>query len=65
MCILSGCDYLASVPGIGLGKSLKLMKRFNRDPYRVSLHYTKYKLDAELRELRDLESRGPDVASRV
>ena len=24
-----------------------------------------YKLDAESRELRDLESRGPDVASRV
>ena len=23
-----------------------------------------YKLDAESRELRDLESRGPDVASR-
>ena len=39
MCILSGCDYLASVPGIGLGKALKLMKRFNRDPYRVSPHY--------------------------
>ena len=36
MCILSGCDYLASVPGIGLGKALKLMKRFNKDPYRVS-----------------------------
>ena len=35
MCILSGCDYLASVPGIGLGKALKLMKRFNKDPYRV------------------------------
>ena len=25
----------------------------------------KYKLDAESRELRDLESRGPDVASRA
>ena len=24
-----------------------------------------YKLDAESRELRDLESRGPDVASRA
>ena len=37
MCILSGCDYLASVPGIGLGKALKLMRRFNKDPYRVSV----------------------------
>ena len=26
---------------------------------------TTYKLDAESRELRDLESRGPDVASRA
>ena len=26
---------------------------------------TIYKLDAESRELRDLESRGPDVASRA
>jgi exonuclease-1 len=41
MCILSGCDYLSSVPGIGLGKALKLMRRFNKDPYRVikALHY--------------------------
>ena len=26
---------------------------------------TKYKSDTELRELRDLESRGPDVASQA
>jgi exonuclease-1 len=26
MCILSGCDYLPSLPGIGLGKASKLMK---------------------------------------
>ena len=26
MCILSGCDYLESLPGIGLGKAKKLLK---------------------------------------
>ncbi len=26
MCILSGCDYLESLPGIGLGKAKKLFK---------------------------------------
>ena len=26
MCILSGCDYLPSLPGIGLGKANKLFK---------------------------------------
>lgn len=27
MCILSGCDYLPSLPGIGLGKSFKFFSR--------------------------------------
>lgn len=27
MCILSGCDYLASLPGIGLGKARKFINR--------------------------------------
>uniref|UniRef100_A0AAQ4QPS0 Exonuclease 1 n=1 Tax=Gasterosteus aculeatus aculeatus TaxID=481459 RepID=A0AAQ4QPS0_GASAC len=31
MCILSGCDYLASLHGIGLGKACKLL-RLARDP---------------------------------
>ena len=26
MCILSGCDYLPSLPGIGLGKAAKVFK---------------------------------------
>lgn len=26
MCILSGCDYLENLPGIGLGKAKKLLK---------------------------------------
>ena len=26
MCILSGCDYLASIPGIGLGRAKKLIE---------------------------------------
>jgi exonuclease-1 len=29
MCILSGCDYLASLYGIGLGKACKLLKMAN------------------------------------
>ena len=36
MCILSGCDYLSSIPGVGLGRASKLMKRFNCNPYKVS-----------------------------
>ena len=28
MCILSGCDYLASLPGIGLKSAHKLLKKF-------------------------------------
>lgn len=27
MCILSGCDYLENLPGIGLGKAKKLLKQ--------------------------------------
>ena len=27
MCILSGCDYLPSLPGIGLGKAFKLFSQ--------------------------------------
>ncbi|XP_065882500.1 uncharacterized protein [Dysidea avara] len=30
MCILSGCDYLPSVPGIGLSTAHKLMKKYAR-----------------------------------
>lgn len=29
MCILSGCDYLPSIHGIGLGKACKLLKLAN------------------------------------
>ena len=27
MCILSGCDYLPNLPGIGLGKACKIFQR--------------------------------------
>ena len=27
LCILSGCDYLSSLPGIGLGKASKVFKK--------------------------------------
>lgn len=30
MCILSGCDYLENLPGIGLGKAKKLLKTINK-----------------------------------
>ncbi|CAF0844666.1 unnamed protein product [Brachionus calyciflorus] len=30
MCILSGCDYLENLPGIGLGKAKKLLKSINK-----------------------------------
>lgn len=38
MCILSGCDYLSSLPGIGLAKACRFIKR-TIDPniYRVSI----------------------------
>ena len=35
MCILAGCDYLPSVPGLGLSTACKLLKRNGRDPLRV------------------------------
>jgi 5'-3' exonuclease len=37
MCILSGCDYLASVPGIGLGKATKMMRKCGQNPERVCM----------------------------
>lgn len=36
MCILSGCDYLPSVPGIGLTTAHKLMKKYGRNVNNVS-----------------------------
>ena len=36
MCILSGCDYLPSVPGIGLTTAHKLMKKYARNVNNVS-----------------------------
>ena len=42
MCILSGCDYLASLPGIGLGKACKfIVKNTDDDIYNVSSSTTK------------------------
>ncbi len=37
MCILSGCDYLPSIPGIGLAKASKLMRKYNLNPQRVGM----------------------------
>jgi exonuclease-1 len=34
MCILSGCDYLASLPGIGLGRAKKLVDSTSSDDIR-------------------------------
>ena len=30
MCILSGCDYLENLPGIGLGKAKKFLKSIQK-----------------------------------
>ena len=38
MCILSGCDYLPSIPGMGLVTANKMLKKFGRDPYKARLH---------------------------
>lgn len=39
ICILSGCDYLPSLPGIGLGKAQKFIKRnTDHNIYRVSCY---------------------------
>ena len=35
MCILSGCDYLDSIPGIGLVTAHKLMRRYGFDPIKA------------------------------
>lgn len=38
MCILSGCDYLASLPGIGLTKACKfIVKNTDDNIYNVSM----------------------------
>jgi 5'-3' exonuclease len=30
MCIMSGCDYLENLPGVGLGKAKKLLKTIKK-----------------------------------
>lgn len=37
MCILSGCDYLDSLPGIGLAKACKFMLKTEQDDMRIAL----------------------------
>ncbi|XP_061173371.1 exonuclease 1-like [Saccostrea echinata] len=37
MCILSGCDYLSSLPGIGLGKAAKVFKRARQSDLKLLL----------------------------
>jgi len=37
MCILSGCDYLPSLPGIGLGKAFKFFSRTTNDDINTTL----------------------------
>lgn len=41
MCILSGCDYLPSIPGVGLIKARQFITRTNEpDIYKVMFIYT-------------------------
>jgi len=37
MCILSGCDYLPSIPGIGLGKAFKFFSQTTNDDINTTL----------------------------
>ena len=37
MCIMAGCDYLASLPGIGLGKSQKFWGKVTQPSLELSL----------------------------
>jgi len=37
MCILSGCDYLDSLPGIGLAKACKFILKTEQDDMRIAL----------------------------
>ncbi|KAH8377787.1 hypothetical protein KR093_007131 [Drosophila rubida] len=37
MCIMSGCDYLDSLPGIGLAKACKFMLKTEQDDMRIAL----------------------------
>lgn len=39
ICILSGCDYLSSIPGMGLKTAYKLMKRNRMKVYNVNTLY--------------------------
>ena len=43
MCILSGCDYLENLPGIGLGKAKKLLKSITKSDidYVISFYFFK------------------------
>ena len=40
MCILSGCDYLPSIPGMGLATANKMLKKFGQDPHKARLPAT-------------------------
>lgn len=55
MCILSGCDYLPSLPGIGLAKALKFVtKTADPDIHRVGNNYMKTKFFPECTVLLDV-----------
>ncbi|XP_017033811.1 exonuclease 1 [Drosophila kikkawai] len=50
MCILSGCDYLDSLPGIGLAKACKFILKTEQDDMRIALK----KIPSDL-NMRNLE----------
>eukprot|EP00117_Sycon_ciliatum_P046076 scpid47662/ scgid6228/ Exonuclease 1; Exonuclease I len=54
MCILSGCDYLASVSGVGLQTAVKLLRKCNKD---VSKVISNLRLDCSKRVPTDYEKR--------
>ena len=63
MCILSGCDYLASLPGIGLNKARKFIVT-NTDPNIYNVRTTQFTIYFIVHNnicdfgLRSLEAKG-------
>lgn len=49
MCILSGCDYVSNIPGIGIGRARKFFESFIEDPTAENMHVILQKLPSVLK----------------
>ena len=54
MCILSGCDYLANLPGIGLGKATKVFQRTRQENMKMVREFLSATVDVSCIRLRIL-----------